>query len=297
MLHPSLSFRGWLRTSVKHVCSDCMAGRRRSLGRLAQVGSDGVDLIQTAAAREDLGRRLEAEFDLELLEEAERRVRRRVARAHLGSLSADGARGALGRRGRRQAGHEGRGGFRLAEPRHEAASARGQGPGEPAWRRPAAVMRIVPWITVCRLIRWSGCWTSSSIPRAGDSGDHVEHARVCQERLGGLVATRHPAPARPPADAGDAPSASEDEFSARPDGAKTIKRAVSFGNGGLRLGRARARFRATRRPRRAFPAPAADRGLPDRPRDRPRRNGGGVRGDRIGTGPPRRAQGACPPKC
>ena len=39
----------------------------------------GLDLIQSVAAHDDLGRRLEAEFDLELLEEAERRVRCRVA--------------------------------------------------------------------------------------------------------------------------------------------------------------------------------------------------------------------------
>ena len=76
---PSLSFRGWLRTSVNHVCSDCRAGRRRSLGEEFLVRSDGFDLIQTAAVREDLGRRLAAEFDLELLDEAQRRVRRRVA--------------------------------------------------------------------------------------------------------------------------------------------------------------------------------------------------------------------------
>ena len=38
-----------------------------------------ADLIQTIEAREDLACRLEAEFDLELLEEAERRVRQRVA--------------------------------------------------------------------------------------------------------------------------------------------------------------------------------------------------------------------------
>jgi hypothetical protein len=41
--------------------------------------NDGLDPIEAVAARNDLGRRLEAEFDLELLEEAERRVRRRVA--------------------------------------------------------------------------------------------------------------------------------------------------------------------------------------------------------------------------
>ena len=79
---PSQSFRGWLRTSVKHVCSDCMAGRRRSLGAVAHFQSDRLDWIQSLAARDDLGRRLEAEFDLELLEEAERRVRRGSPRTH-----------------------------------------------------------------------------------------------------------------------------------------------------------------------------------------------------------------------
>ncbi len=45
----------------------------------ASAGTDQADPIQTVEARDDLARRLEAEFDLELLEEAERRVRRRVA--------------------------------------------------------------------------------------------------------------------------------------------------------------------------------------------------------------------------
>jgi RNA polymerase sigma factor (sigma-70 family) len=76
---PSQSFRGWLRTLVKHVCSDCMTDRRRGAWTAAQIQNDGLDPIQSAVARADLGRRLEAEFDLELLEEAERRVRRRVA--------------------------------------------------------------------------------------------------------------------------------------------------------------------------------------------------------------------------
>lgn len=78
--NPALSFRGWLRTSVKHVCSDCIAGRRRSLGASAQAERGEIDPIASVAARDDLSRRLEAEFDLELLEEAERRVQRRVAR-------------------------------------------------------------------------------------------------------------------------------------------------------------------------------------------------------------------------
>jgi hypothetical protein len=65
--------------SVKRACSGCTTGRSRSLGVVAPNVNDGLDPIEAVAARNDLGRRLEAEFDLELLEEAERRVRRRVA--------------------------------------------------------------------------------------------------------------------------------------------------------------------------------------------------------------------------
>ena len=56
-------------------------------------------------------------------------------------------------------------------------------------------MRIVPWIFVYPLTRWSGCWTSSSIPAEQEIvGDHVEACASCQERLGALVAAKHPAP-------------------------------------------------------------------------------------------------------
>ena len=76
---PSQTFHGWLRTLVKRVCSDCVTDRRRSLGAIIPAGSGELDPLLTAEARDDLIRRLETEFDLELLEEAERRVRRRVA--------------------------------------------------------------------------------------------------------------------------------------------------------------------------------------------------------------------------
>ena len=76
---PAQSFRGWLRTLVKNACLDCTADRRRSLGATAGSQTEEPDWIQTAEARDDLAQRLEAEFDLELLEEAQRRVRRRVA--------------------------------------------------------------------------------------------------------------------------------------------------------------------------------------------------------------------------
>jgi DNA-directed RNA polymerase specialized sigma24 family protein len=64
---------------VNNACRDCMADRRRSIGAVARGQAGEVELIRTAEARDDLARRLEAEFDLELLEEAQRRVRRRVA--------------------------------------------------------------------------------------------------------------------------------------------------------------------------------------------------------------------------
>src|SRR5262249_48843013 len=76
---PALSFRGWLRTLTKNAWHDCMADRRRTVGGVAQGGSEVTELIQTAEARDDLAHRLEQGFDLELLKEAERRVRQRVA--------------------------------------------------------------------------------------------------------------------------------------------------------------------------------------------------------------------------
>ena len=47
--------------------------------RLASAATIDADPIQAIEAREELADRLEAEFDLELLEEAGRRVRTRVA--------------------------------------------------------------------------------------------------------------------------------------------------------------------------------------------------------------------------
>jgi RNA polymerase sigma-70 factor (ECF subfamily) len=75
---PAQSFRGWLRTVVLNAYRDWRADRQRVTG-FATGDSEVEERIQTVEAREDLARRLEEEFDLELLEEAERRVRRRVA--------------------------------------------------------------------------------------------------------------------------------------------------------------------------------------------------------------------------
>src|SRR5262245_37532045 len=74
---PSRSFRGWLRTVAHHTWRDFQDSRRRA----QPVGEDGrvQELMLTVEAREDLARRLEETFDLELLEAAKGRVRQRVA--------------------------------------------------------------------------------------------------------------------------------------------------------------------------------------------------------------------------
>jgi RNA polymerase sigma-70 factor (ECF subfamily) len=73
---PSRSFRGWLRTISRHAWSDVVSARRPDAGSGETVV---VGLLQGVEAREDLVRRLEEQFDLELLEAAAQRVRQRVA--------------------------------------------------------------------------------------------------------------------------------------------------------------------------------------------------------------------------
>ncbi len=73
---PALRFRGWLRTVTRNAWSAFVEQRRR-----AAPGSGGAELarrLETAEAREDLVRRLEEEFDQELLATAMERVRGRV---------------------------------------------------------------------------------------------------------------------------------------------------------------------------------------------------------------------------
>jgi RNA polymerase sigma-70 factor (ECF subfamily) len=67
---PSGSFRGWLKTLTYHAWCDFVARQRRG-------GATGL-VLQTVEAQADLARRLENEFDRELLEEAMARVRLRV---------------------------------------------------------------------------------------------------------------------------------------------------------------------------------------------------------------------------
>jgi RNA polymerase sigma-70 factor (ECF subfamily) len=74
---PSRSFRAWLKTLTHHAWSDFLESRARP--GLGSGDSQALDTLNSLAAREDLVRQLEEEFDRELLEEAMLRVRLRVA--------------------------------------------------------------------------------------------------------------------------------------------------------------------------------------------------------------------------
>jgi RNA polymerase sigma factor (sigma-70 family) len=73
---PAGSFRNWLRTLVERAALDLLSARARVVGNgTAQT----VQILANLEARDDLVHRLEAEFDLELLEAATRNVLGRVA--------------------------------------------------------------------------------------------------------------------------------------------------------------------------------------------------------------------------
>jgi RNA polymerase sigma-70 factor (ECF subfamily) len=74
---PSRSFRAWLKLLTRHAWSDFLAERRRPG---AGSGDSGMlDRLHSVEARDDLERRLEEAFDLELFESAKACVRDRVA--------------------------------------------------------------------------------------------------------------------------------------------------------------------------------------------------------------------------
>jgi len=72
----SRSFRGWLRSVVRSAVQDGLAGRGPAVGTGT---TDMLVRLASVEARDDLARRLEEEFDLELLDAATEAVRRRVA--------------------------------------------------------------------------------------------------------------------------------------------------------------------------------------------------------------------------
>jgi RNA polymerase sigma-70 factor (ECF subfamily) len=71
---PSRSFRSWLRTLTYHAWADFLSER----DPVASGHPNEWAALATAEAREDLLRRIEDEFDLELLDQAMVRVRDRV---------------------------------------------------------------------------------------------------------------------------------------------------------------------------------------------------------------------------
>jgi RNA polymerase sigma-70 factor (ECF subfamily) len=73
---PSGSFRGWLKTLAHHAWHDFAKKR----GRAGAGSGDSaiLDKLDAVEARADLLQRLDEQFDRELVEEAENRVRRRV---------------------------------------------------------------------------------------------------------------------------------------------------------------------------------------------------------------------------
>ena len=73
---PSRSFRGWLRTLTRHAWSDFVSDRQRGVSG----SGDSVTLtaLHSVEARDDLEKRLEDLFDLELLAFATGRVQQRV---------------------------------------------------------------------------------------------------------------------------------------------------------------------------------------------------------------------------
>jgi len=69
------SFRAWLKTVTRNTWNDFWSGRKAIV---AVGGSSAVEMLRTVEARDDLVRRLDEEFDRELLDEATARVRQRV---------------------------------------------------------------------------------------------------------------------------------------------------------------------------------------------------------------------------
>src|SRR5262245_36651884 len=71
---PSRSFRAWLKTVTHHAWSDFVLANKRP----GQGGSDSA-VLANLEARDDLERRLQEQFDQDLLAEAMIRARLRVA--------------------------------------------------------------------------------------------------------------------------------------------------------------------------------------------------------------------------
>jgi RNA polymerase sigma-70 factor (ECF subfamily) len=73
---PARSFRGWLKTLTHHAWQNFLEGRRRHAGAADPAV---LEQLRSQEAGSDLLRRLDEEYDRELLAEAMARVQRRVA--------------------------------------------------------------------------------------------------------------------------------------------------------------------------------------------------------------------------
>jgi RNA polymerase sigma-70 factor (ECF subfamily) len=73
---PTGSFRAWLKTLTRHAWSDFVADRQRA--GTGAGGSGMFEVLHAVEARDDLEKRMEDAFDLELLGLAANRVRQRV---------------------------------------------------------------------------------------------------------------------------------------------------------------------------------------------------------------------------
>jgi RNA polymerase sigma-70 factor (ECF subfamily) len=73
---PAQKFRAWLKTVTHHAWQDLVRGRRQ-VAAGGDAASDDEPLL-SLAARDDLGARLEAAYEQELVEQALTRVRPRV---------------------------------------------------------------------------------------------------------------------------------------------------------------------------------------------------------------------------
>jgi RNA polymerase sigma factor (sigma-70 family) len=71
------TFRGWLKTLTHHAWCDYLESRRRA--RTGEQNAEAVASLSTLEAREDLLQALAEAFDLEVLAEAEARVRLHVS--------------------------------------------------------------------------------------------------------------------------------------------------------------------------------------------------------------------------
>jgi RNA polymerase sigma factor (sigma-70 family) len=74
---PAGSFRAWLKTVAHHAWRDFVDGRNRAVQ--GQASDEAVKLLESIEAREDLVRRLNEQFDLELRDEAMQLVAMQVA--------------------------------------------------------------------------------------------------------------------------------------------------------------------------------------------------------------------------